>query len=89
MIKRKSTLACCFECAYCGSRGGKPRENELTTAECVNVAHSLYNLGCRRVSLIGGEVFMRSDWEIIVNALVSRNILKYFDLRDYKRIFNK
>ena len=27
------TLACCFRCAYCGSRGGQARENELTTAE--------------------------------------------------------
>ena len=68
------TLACCFRCAYCGSRGGKARENELTTEECVDVARQLAELGCRRVSLIGGEVFMRPDWEEIVRALTSRGM---------------
>ena len=68
------TLACCFRCAYCGSRGGKPRENELTTAECLEVARQLAEMGCRRVSVIGGEVFMRPDWETIIEALTSRGI---------------
>ena len=68
------TLACCFRCAYCGSCGGKARENELTAEECDDVAHQLRELGCRRVSLIGGEVFMRPDWESIVHSLTSRNI---------------
>ena len=48
------TLACCFRCAYCGSRGGKARENELTTAECLDVARQLAEMGCRRASVIGG-----------------------------------
>jgi len=69
------TLACCFNCPYCGSRGGKARENELTTAECDDVARQLAEMGCRRVSLIGGEVFMRKDWEKIVNSLTSRGII--------------
>ena len=68
------TLACCFQCKYCGSAGGKARENELTTAECVSVAQQLAAMGCRRVSMIGGEVFMRSDWETIVAALTSRGV---------------
>ena len=68
------TLACCFRCAYCGSCGGKARENELTAAECDDVARQLKELGCRRVSLIGGEVFMRPDWESVVYSLTSRNI---------------
>lgn len=68
------TLGCCFSCKYCGSGGGKKRENELTTDECLSVAEQLSSLGCRRVSLIGGEVFMRSDWDVIVSALTSRGI---------------
>lgn len=55
------TLACCFSCKYCGSKGGKARENELTTRECLGVVGQLKELGCERVSLIGGEVFMRPD----------------------------
>ena len=68
------TLACCFSCKYCGSKGGRARENELTTAECLGVAEQLAALGCRRVSLIGGEVFLRPDWETIVRALTSRGV---------------
>ena len=68
------TLACCFRCAYCGSCGGKARENELTTEECIGVSEQLKQLGCRRVSMIGGEVFMRPDWREIVGSLTSRGI---------------
>ena len=68
------TLACCFNCKYCGSRAGKARENELTTAECLGVADQLAQLGCRRVSLIGGEVFMRPDWAEIVGRLTLHGI---------------
>ena len=68
------TLACCFKCAYCGSGGGTARENELTTEECLDVAGLLSSLGCRRVSLIGGEIFLRADWAQIASALTSRGI---------------
>ncbi len=68
------TLECCFRCAYCGSCGGKARENELTLAECDDVARQLAEIGCRRVSMIGGEVFMRRDWESVVYSLTSRGV---------------
>lgn len=68
------TLACCFSCKYCGSRAGRARANELTTAECFSVADQLAELGCRRVSLIGGEVFMRSDWAEIASRLTGHGI---------------
>ena len=63
------TLACCFSCAYCGSKAGRAREGELSTRECLNVARQLADMGCRRVTLIGGEVFMRDDWPVIAKAL--------------------
>jgi len=68
------TLACCFSCKYCGSGGGRARANELSTEECIGVAEQLAELGCRRVSMIGGEVFMRRDWREIVAALSEKNI---------------
>ena len=68
------TLACCFKCAYCGSCAGGARENELTAEECDSVAAQLAMMGCRRVSLIGGEVFMRPDWRSVVSSLTSRGI---------------
>ena len=68
------TLACCFSCRYCGSGGGRAREGELTTEECFRVADELTELGCRRVSMIGGEVFMRKDWKAIVSRLTSQGV---------------
>lgn len=68
------TLACCFSCKYCGSGGGKAREKELSTSECMNLADELGRLGCERVSLIGGEVFMRKDWRQIIERLRINNI---------------
>ena len=68
------TLACCFSCKYCGSAGGKARENELSTEECLHTADALGSLGCREVSLIGGEVFLRKDWKLIVKQLNRNNI---------------
>lgn len=68
------TLACCFSCKYCGSKGGKARENELSTEECIRIVSELKELGCQRVSLIGGEVFMRPDWADIVQALTENEI---------------
>lgn len=67
-------MACCFSCRYCGSRAGKARNNELNTEECLEVASQLAELGCRRVSLIGGEVFMRSDWPVITKALTDQGV---------------
>lgn len=68
------TLACCFSCQYCGSKAGHARQDELDTTECLNVADQLIELGCRRVSLIGGEVFMRRDWPEIVRHLTSHGV---------------
>ena len=41
------TLACCFGCRYCGSGGGRARADELSTAECLDAAEQLADLGCR------------------------------------------
>ncbi len=68
------TLACCFSCKYCGSAGGKARENELSTEECLHVADELGALGCQQLSLIGGEVFLRPDWKAILQRVNENNI---------------
>lgn len=68
------TLQCCFSCKYCGSKAGRSRENELTAEECLNLADQLAELGVRRISMIGGEVFMRKDWDIIAKRIFDHNI---------------
>jgi len=55
------TLRCDHACAHCGSRAGPVREDELDTAELLEVADALIRLGTREVTLIGGEAYLRSD----------------------------
>jgi Y-X(10)_GDL-associated radical SAM protein len=68
------TLACNLKCSHCGSRAGKRRPNELTTAECLDVVAQLAAMGAREVSLIGGEAYLRPDWLDIVRAISERGM---------------
>lgn len=68
------TLACDLKCLHCGSRAGRRRPDELSTAECLDVVEHLAQLGTREVSLIGGEAYLRSDWTEIVRAIRSHGM---------------
>jgi radical SAM protein with 4Fe4S-binding SPASM domain len=60
------TLACDLACRHCGSRAGRARPEELSTAECLDLVHQMAALGVREVTLIGGEAYLREDWLDIV-----------------------
>jgi len=68
------TLACNLKCQHCGSRAGRPRPNELSTEECLEVVDQLARLGTREISLIGGEAYLRRDWTEIVRAIRGHGI---------------
>jgi MoaA/NifB/PqqE/SkfB family radical SAM enzyme len=68
------TLACNLKCVHCGSRAGRRRPRELTTAECIEVIDQLARLGTREISLIGGEAFLRSDWTDLIRHIRSYGI---------------
>ena len=59
------TLACDLGCKHCGSRAGPSRDGELTTAQCLDVVAQLSDMGFKEVTLIGGEAYMREDWDVI------------------------
>jgi radical SAM protein with 4Fe4S-binding SPASM domain len=63
------TLRCDLACVHCGSRAGRARPDELTTAECLDLVDQIAELGVREVTLIGGEAYLRDDWLDIVRAL--------------------
>jgi radical SAM protein with 4Fe4S-binding SPASM domain len=63
------TLRCDLACRHCGSRAGPARRDELTTAECLDLARQMADLGVKEVSLIGGEVYLREDWTEIIAEL--------------------
>jgi len=56
------TLACNLKCVHCGSRAGRRRTAELSTAECLDIVRQLAACGTREITLIGGEAYLRRDW---------------------------
>lgn len=60
------TLKCDLACRHCGSRAGRARPEELTTAQCFDLARQMAELGIKEVTLIGGEAYLRDDWTDIV-----------------------
>ncbi len=68
------TLACNLNCRHCGSRAGKPRADELSPEEALALVENLADLGCRYVTLGGGEPLMRKDWPEIAAAFIARGV---------------
>lgn len=63
------TMRCDHACAHCGSRAGRARPDELSTEEVLAVGRALIELGCREVTLIGGEAYLRPDILEIIQYL--------------------
>jgi radical SAM protein with 4Fe4S-binding SPASM domain len=68
------TLQCDLACRHCGSRAGKARPDELSTAECLDLIAQLADLGVKEVTVIGGEAYLRPDWTVLGRALRARDI---------------
>ena len=64
------TLACNLRCKHCGSFAGRSRAAELSLDECLRVADELVALGCRRITLIGGEPTLFPGWSEVGRRLV-------------------
>jgi radical SAM protein with 4Fe4S-binding SPASM domain len=64
------TLACNMRCKHCGSFAGKRRAEELSVDECRRVAGELVELGCQRITLIGGEPTLYPGWHEVGRRLV-------------------
>jgi radical SAM protein with 4Fe4S-binding SPASM domain len=68
------TLACNLRCKHCGSFAGSRRDDEMSLEENLNVADQLAALGCRRVTLSGGEPTLNPDWDRIGKRLADHCI---------------
>jgi len=62
------TLACNARCIHCGSSAGEARPRELATDEATALVGELASLGCRTITLSGGEPLLREDWPVIAGA---------------------
>jgi radical SAM protein with 4Fe4S-binding SPASM domain len=69
------TLACDLACRHCGSRAGRERPDELTTAEALDLVHQMADLGVKEVTVIGGEAYLREDWLEIVRTIRERGMI--------------
>jgi len=63
------TLRCNMRCADCRAAGAAMARRELTVQECLRVAEQLIEQGCRRVTFIGGEIFLYDGWDRIARRL--------------------
>jgi radical SAM protein with 4Fe4S-binding SPASM domain len=69
------TLACDQRCTHCGSRAAEARQNELSTAEALDVVRELAALGTAEVSLIGGEAYLHKGFLDVLAALRAAGII--------------
>lgn len=63
------TLQCNLGCVHCGSRAASARAEELSTAEALDLARQLGEVGITEVTLIGGEAYLRPDWLTVVRTI--------------------
>lgn len=69
------TLACNMRCLHCGSAAtGKKRKDELDTPQALDLADQLGQLGAERITLSGGELFLREDWHLIAERLKKNKV---------------
>ncbi len=59
------TNRCNLRCIHCASNSGETRPDEMSFSEIKSIIIQIKNLGAHRITLLGGEVFLRSDWHMI------------------------
>jgi radical SAM protein with 4Fe4S-binding SPASM domain len=68
------TLKCNLACGHCGSRAGNKRDNELSTAEALDLVDQMADAGITEVTIEGGEAYLRADWLVIARAITDRGM---------------
>jgi len=74
----ETTLRCNLKCTHCGSSAGRPRPDELTTKEGIQLCKDLAEINSQEVCLMGGEPFLRKDWHIIAKEIKDQNMKLLF-----------
>ena len=69
------TNACNLRCPHCASTSGCAREGEMTLDELKRVMSDLAELGCREVTLLGGEFVLRRDWPEVARAVKDHGMM--------------
>ena len=68
------TMACNMRCGHCGSHCTERLPGELETDDALRLCDELAELGLKRLTLSGGEPFMREDWPLICKRLSEHDV---------------
>lgn len=68
------TMACNMRCQHCGSICTTKQDDELTTEEALDLCDQLADLGMHYITLSGGELTTRNDWDKIGKRLTDNGI---------------
>jgi radical SAM protein with 4Fe4S-binding SPASM domain len=71
------TFACNMRCVHCGTSAGKRRADELSTDEALNLIDELAELGCKSITISGGEPLMRDDWRVLARRVKDKGMTSY------------
>lgn len=69
------TLRCPCRCLTCGSQAGAARARELDHGEWLGAIGALADLGCQRITLMGGEPLLYSRWMELARAARGRDMI--------------
>jgi radical SAM protein with 4Fe4S-binding SPASM domain len=86
------TLGCNLKCIHCEFSAGKTQEDELTKDEAFKLCKDLKKINCKRIILMGGEPFLRNDWDLIAKEIIDLGMEVAFITNGYLNndtIFNK
>jgi len=68
------TMACNMRCGHCGSSCAERLPDELTTDEALRLCDDLAELELKKITLSGGEPFLREDWYKIARRLSEHGV---------------
>lgn len=71
-IMWRITNRCNSKCSYCNI--WKRKQKELTTKQILSLIDEMDELGTARIGFVGGEAFLRDDFEQIVDYVKSKGI---------------
>ena len=77
------TFACNMRCVHCGTSAGKRRSDELTTGESLRLIDELTGLGCKSITLSGGEPLLRDDWMLLAARMHTNGLTTYLISNGY------
>lgn len=67
------TTKCSTSCKYCYADRKTPHE-ELSTSQIISIIKEAHTLRMEYINIIGGDIFCRKDWGIILKELANNNL---------------